>query len=171
MNPLVRLLAGSALCALVLSGCGQNERARSSQPTPSVTDATTSATPSDPTPSTTTPSTTTPSTTTPSNGGMVASVSLRRSGGLKPVEVHRTFGYQSPPPKGFTLADVRRVLRTAKTFVESGDEPAPMPANTCCDRYIYRVTITLTDGTALTYSAIDVNQQPPTFRALLDALA
>lgn len=101
----------------------------------------------------------------------IASVALRRSGGLKPVTVRRVYSATGQPPPGSSPADVLAVLDAARGFEAAGASLTPTPATSCCDAYTYRVTITHTDGTSTTYTTVDGLEQPPSFEKLLSALA
>ena len=46
-----------------------------------------------------------------------------------------------------------------------------MPANICCDRYVYIVSIQLADGTTKTFTSVDGLNQPKLFGDLLSRLA
>lgn len=141
---LVQILAGLALVA-ALSSCGTSDDAGGG--TPSATESSTAS------------------------ATEVVSVSLRRTGGLKPVTVTRQFSADAAPPEGFSPADVDRVLRVANAFVASGAVPKPLPANTCCDRYVYTVTLGYADGSSDTFETIDGQRQPPAFQTLVQALS
>jgi hypothetical protein len=101
----------------------------------------------------------------------VAAVSFRRFGGLKPVRVTRVFKADSEPPQGFSKGDVARVLRAAEALVSANPKIRPLPANTCCDKYEYSVSIVLADGTTMTYQTVDGLNQPKAFTDLLSRLA
>jgi hypothetical protein len=108
-----------------------------------------------------------PSTTVPTS---VVSVVLHRSGGLKPVAVTRVFTAGSVPPEGFSRADLANVLTAAQALVSADQKVRPLPTTTCCDRYVYRVSIRLSDGTTKTYSSVDGVKQPRAFDDLLSRL-
>jgi hypothetical protein len=144
-----RLLAG-LVCILVLGGCG------------SATDKTDGSSAAG--------HSTAPST-SPTVGGAVVSVSLRRSGGLKPVAFSRVFSAGHAPPRGFSKADVTDVIRAAQALVAAAPKIRPLPANTCCDRSTYIVSIVLSDGTTKTFASVDGLNQPRLFDKLLSRLA
>lgn len=151
MRTLVALPA--LLCALVLSSCGSDTSAATGPGHSSGTTTTTSTSAAKPA------------------GDRVASVVLRRSGGLKPTPVTRVFTAGEAPPKGYTAADLARVLRAAQALVDSNQKLRPLPANTCCDRYVYSVSIKLADGTTRSYSSVDGLNQPHIFQVLLSRLS
>lgn len=138
------------VCALVLAGCGSS--------TDTTGDSGANGT------------NTAPST-APTSGNAVVSVSIRRSGGLKPVVVSRVFRAGHAPPKGFSTTDVDRVLRAAKALLAAAPKIRPVPANICCDRYQYVVSIELADGTTKTFISVDGINQPKLFEDLLSRLA
>jgi len=101
----------------------------------------------------------------------VVSVTLHRTGGLKPMTVTRVFTADQPPPDGFDQGDVRHVLAAADAFVTADAEVNPLPSNTCCDRYTYAVTLLYGDGTSKTFESLDGVAQPRLFERLLQALS
>lgn len=107
----------------------------------------------------------------PADDSEVTEVSLRLTGGLKPTFVNRVFSAQGRPPQGFTAADVETALDAAGRFAAADAELAPLPANTCCDRYTLTVTITRADGESTSYTTIDGLDQPASFEKLLSRLA
>ncbi len=153
MKKLMRRLI-PVLCLVAITGCG-------------TTDATSTA--ADDTGPTTSGST--PTNATTPHRPAITSVSYRRGGGLKPTTVTRIFTADGTPPDGFTAADVDQVLDAAQTFAESQEVVKPLPANVCCDRYIYNVTISWSDGTTKTFASVDGQRQPKAFESLLSQLA
>jgi len=151
MRTLVALPA--LLCALVLSSCGSDTPAGSGSADSSGATTTTSASPAKPA------------------GDRVASVVLRRSGGLKPTPVTRVFTAGEAPPKGYTTDDLARVLRAAQALADSHQKIRPLPASTCCDRFVYSVTITLANGRTKSYATVDGLNQPRIFKVLLSRLS
>jgi hypothetical protein len=149
MTSPMRLFA-TLVCVLVLAGCGStaDQAADSSANGHSATRSTPQA-----------------------SGDAVVSVSLRRSGGLKPVAVSRVFSAGHAPPQGFSKTDVDKVLRAAQAFVSAAPKIRPVPANVCCDRYLYIVSIELADGTSRTFTSVDGVNQPKLFGDLLSRLA
>ena len=149
MTTPMRLFA-TLVCAVVLAGCGStaDQAADSSGGGHSATQST-------------------PQTT----GDAVVSVSVRRSGGLKPIAVSRVFSAGHAPPQGFSKADVEKVIRAAQAFVAAAPKIRPVPANICCDRYLYIVSIQLADGTTKTFTSVDGLNQPKLFGDLLSRLA
>lgn len=113
-------------------------------------------------PSATSPSTTPTHSTQSSDGGVTVSpphdfpaaqqVTVRVSGGLRPVDQTLVFATDQPAPEGFTTKDVAAVLRAAAD-PELKDPPSE-PGDTCCDMYIYRVTISYPDGTSSSFTAV-----------------
>jgi hypothetical protein len=151
MRTLVALPA--LLCALVLSSCGSDTPAGSGPAHSSGTTTTTSSSPAKPA------------------GDRVASVALRRSGGLKPTPVTRVFTAGEAPPKGYSTDDLARVLRAAQALADSHQKIQPLPASTCCDRFVYSVSIRFADGSTKSYSTVDGLNQPRIFRVLLSRLS
>jgi hypothetical protein len=141
------------LCALLLSSCGSDTPAGSGPAAHSSGATTTSASPAKPA------------------GDRVASVVLRRSGGLKPTPVRRVFTAGQAPPKGYTTDDLTRVLRAAQALADSHQNIRPMPASTCCDRFLYSVSIKLADGSTKSYATVDGLNQPRIFQVLLSRLS
>jgi hypothetical protein len=151
MRPLVALPA--LLCALVLSSCGSDTSAGAGPAHSSATTTTTSTSPAKPA------------------GDRVASVVLRRSGGLKPTPVTRVFTAGEAPPRGYTTDDLARVLRAAQALVDSHQKIRPLPASTCCDRFVYSVSVKLANGSTKSYSTVDGLNQPHIFQVLLSRLS
>jgi hypothetical protein len=139
-------------CVLVLSGCA-SQRPGASDDSGGTTPVSASTT------------------VTSAPGDSVAAVTLRRSGGLKPVNVMRVFAAGQAPPKGYTAADVDRALGAAQAFLEAGGAVNPVDPNTCCDRYSYQVVISFANGTSTRFITVDGVTQPKPFDTLLRALA
>jgi hypothetical protein len=140
------------LCALVLSSCGSDTPAATGPAHASDT-TTTSASQAKPA------------------GDRVASVVLRRSGGLKPTPVTRVFTAGQAPPKGYTADDLARVLRAAQALVDTHQKIRPLPVSTCCDRFLYSVAVKMANGTTKTYATVDGLNQPRIFQLLLSRLS
>lgn len=90
---------------------------------------------------------------------------MLRSGGLRPIRLVRVFAADKPPPAGLTRAQVDAVLRLATKPIFT-TLPAK-PTDTCCDRYVYRVTVTWADGSGHTFSTVDGAAQPPAVARLV----
>jgi hypothetical protein len=150
MRALVALPA--LLCGLVLNSCGSDTPAGTG-PAHSSGTTTTSTSPAKPA------------------GDRVASVVLRRSGGLKPTPVTRVFTAGEVPPKGYTTDDLARALRAAQALADSPRKIRPVPASTCCDLFVYSVTIELANGRTKRYSTVDGLNQPHIFQVLLSRLS
>lgn len=101
-----------------------------------------------------------------SYGPPARSVVLHRTGGLKPVELTRVFAMNRPPPKGFSRDDVKRVLEAAAVPELRPVAMTPGPSGTCCDFYSYRIVITLTDGSRVSF-VTDGRNAPPMVARLL----
>jgi hypothetical protein len=149
MRAIVRVLAAISLLA-VFSACGSagDDHADSTTPASSATGESAD-----------------------SAGPDVVSVTLHRSGGLKPMTVTRVFTADEPPPDGYDPVDVRRVMAAADAFVAADADVNPLPSNTCCDRYTYAVTLQYADGTSRTFETVDGVAQPRLFARLLQALS
>jgi hypothetical protein len=111
------------------------------------------------------------SSTSSTNDTGIVSVSLRRSGGLKPINVSRIFSTRTAPPKGYTAADVDQVIFAAQRFVGSGASVRPIVVSACCDRYTYAITIVWANGHSKTFTTTDGVAQPKLFDLLLRAVA
>jgi hypothetical protein len=153
MTKLVRILATLSVL-VVVSACGSE-----------------SGSDSDAASSNSSSSTSSEGSTDTASGSSVVSVSLHRTGGLKPGTVNRIFAADAAPPNGFDTADVQTALSAAAALSAADVEVSPIPANTCCDRYAYTVTIEYADGTTKTFSTIDGLPQPKVFELLLRALS
>lgn len=116
-------------------------------------------------------SSTSPDESSDDSGSAVVSVSLHRTGGLKPVTVNRVFSADTAPPPGYDEGDVTAALAAASNFTRAGIQVTPVPSNTCCDRYTYDVTITYADGSSKRFTTIDGLQQPKVFAMLLQAVS
>jgi hypothetical protein len=153
MRTITRIVA-AVFMLLVVSGCGTASRnddsAAAGQP-PSASSPTASA--------------------DEGSGAEVVSVSLHRTGGLKPITVNRVFAADAKPPAGFDAADVASVLSAASRFTDADVHATPVPADTCCDRYTYELTITYADGSSESVKTIDGLQQPRLFQQLLQAVS
>lgn len=144
--------------SVILAGCGADPSASSGSDAATQAPTTRESAPA--------PRDTPAADTAPDDTG-ISAVTLRRGGGLKPSTVSRVFAADKPPPPGFTRAEVQAVLAAASSFEASDAELAPVPRNTCCDRYGYEVTIDRVDGGSTSYSTIDGLKQPPSFARLL----
>lgn len=107
----------------------------------------------------------------PTSGASAVSVSLIRTGGLKPVPLERTFSASKPPPSGYTSSDVRAVLQAADAFESADVSLTPVPDNPCCDQYSFAVTVLRDDGSSATYRTMDGQRQPRSFDTLLRELS
>lgn len=171
----VAALSCAVACAVVVGGCGTdtgrsgtNAADTSTSPTSA---ADTSAAETSSGGAGATPAPRQSSAIADRSGSSVMAVSYRRSGGLKAMTVSRVFRADAPPPQGFTATEVDGVLEAAQALVAAHAHVMPLPANTCCDRYVYNVTITLADGTTVTFTTVDGLQQPIAFDSLLSRLA
>jgi len=121
-------------------------------------------------PSGTTPSGSPPHSTasvmTPRDVAAARQVTVVRSGGLRPVRVTLVFANDKPAPEGFTRAEVAAVLKAAAD-PELKTQPPTKPGNTCCDLYLYRVSIAWPDGTSAAFTAVDGGSSPPALAHLL----
>lgn len=87
------------------------------------------------------------------------------------MTVDRVFSAGEPPPSGYDDADVNTVMAAARAFVAADEDVSPVPRDTCCDRYTYRVTLGYADGTSKSFTAVDGVRQPKAFELLLRAVA
>jgi hypothetical protein len=153
MNAFARPVTAAAL-VLVLAACGSDDSGSDSgnapAPSSSGSSASTTPTPADET---------------------VASVMLRRSGGLKGEPLDRAFVVGHAPPQGFTAAEQEEVIAGAQQLVDAEITLPDVPDNTCCDRYTYVVVIGFADGTSTTYTALDGEGLPGAFSDLLGRLS
>jgi hypothetical protein len=152
----------STFAAALLGGlvaCGSADPSASKATGASSTTGTTS--------STTTLSPSTPGTLSPPHDFPAATkVTVVQSGGLKPVTVTHVFVPGQPSPRGFSPADVAAVLKAAADpALKTPPEP---PSNSCCDRFVYRVTIRYPDGTSTTFTTVG---GAPTSRAVTRLLS
>ncbi len=92
-------------------------------------------------------------------------VTVRQSGGLKPVETTVVFAADQPPPDGFTEADVAAILKAAAD--PTLKTPPSTPRDTCCDRFVYRISISYPDGTSTTFTTVDGAPMTPAVSRLL----
>jgi hypothetical protein len=155
MTPKPRLTTrpGKTLAAVALLGalvaCGSTD--------PSGT------TPGSPTHTTPTHSTATMS--PPHDFAAAKQVTVMQSGGLKPESKIFVFARDEPAPDGFTRADVADVLRAAAD--PSLKTPPATPRDTCCDRFMYRISISYPDGTSTTFVTVEGAPMTPAVRHLL----
>jgi hypothetical protein len=120
----------------------------------------------------------TSATSTGGHGGMTATpphdfaaaqqVTVRVSGGLKPVQRTVVFADDQPPPRGFSKHDVATVLQAA---ADPELKTVPTPRDICCDQFLYRVTITYPDTTSTTFTAVLGVGNPAAVQHLLDLVA
>jgi hypothetical protein len=80
------------------------------------------------------------------------------------------FQRASRPPEGKTKVDVRQVLRVASNPTLHAIE-LTTPTNSCCDRYVYTITITYSDGSTKRFSTVDGEPWPPVFRTFIRAIS
>jgi hypothetical protein len=92
-------------------------------------------------------------------------VTVMQSGGLKPVNTTFVFARDKPAPHGFTRADVAAVLRAAAD--PSLKTPPPTPRDICCDRFMYRISISYPDGTSTTFVTVQGAPMTPAVSHLL----
>jgi hypothetical protein len=126
-------------------------------------------------PSGTSPSTTPTTPTTPGQSTVTVSpphdfaeakqVTVVQSGGLKPIRKTFVFAMDRPAPDGFTRADVKAVLQAAGN--PALKKPQPTPRDTCCDRYLYRISISYPDGTSTTFTTVEGAPTTPAASRLL----
>lgn len=93
-------------------------------------------------------------------------VSVVRRGGLRPQTVSLRFADGRVPPDGYTRADVAAVLRAAGSGALRYGE-APAPTDTCCDQYVYQVSIGWHDGTSRAFTAVQGAARPAALADLL----
>jgi hypothetical protein len=105
----------------------------------------------------------------PHDFAMAQQVTVVRSGGLRGERTTYVFADDRKPPRGFSRADVTAVLKAAADPMLKRDHSSP--GGSCCDRYVYRVTIMLPDGTSSTQVAVEGNPQPAPLEHLLDLVA
>ncbi len=97
------------------------------------------------------------------------SVTYQKSGGAG-INESSHYALHEPPPDGVSRAEVMAVLRAASHPALRTLEMTPLPADQCCDRFSYVVTITWKDGTSRTYESLDGVEQPPAFYRFLHHL-
>ncbi|MEJ7629786.1 MAG: protealysin inhibitor emfourin [Nocardioidaceae bacterium] len=146
-------LAAAALVA-VLAACGSTTSPGTTPSSPPPTGSPTTSPP------------VTPTATAPREPAPAREVTLMRGGGLRPVRLHRVFALDSLPPAGFTRTEVAAVLKAA------GDPAlralrSTTPGETCCDLYVYRVTVTWQDDKSTTFTTVDGAADPPPLHHLL----
>jgi hypothetical protein len=149
MTTPLRSIAVIAVLLVALAGCGSD-------------DASSGGAAAEPGPS---------ATTEPGGSPTVTSVTYQRSGGKAGGTVRRTFAPGQPPPDGFSEQQVEQVVDHAQVVVDGGAAMPELPANTCCDRYVYTVVIELSDGSVETFSAVDGARYPAAFDELLSVLS
>lgn len=145
----MRSIAVIAVLVVVLAGCGSD-------------DASSGGAAAGPGP---------PATTEQGESPTVTSVTYKRSGGKTGGIVRRTFAPGQPPPEGFTAQQLEQAVDQAQVVVDRGAGMPELPANTCCDRYVYTVVIELSDGSAEMFSAVDGARYPAAFDDLLSVLS
>ncbi len=106
------------------------------------------------------------SATSPHDFAAARQVTVVQSGGLGVVRHRFVFAMDQPPPDGFTRADVAAVLAAAANPTLKLAQPDP--GNSCCDRYVYRVSIVYRDGTTTSFTTVDGGPTTPAAAHLLD---
>jgi hypothetical protein len=151
MNPTVtRTIATLALLA-GLAACGTADTSGTANP----------GSPSD---------STTPVATPPHDFAQAKAVTLVRSGGIRGGTDTWRFAADQPPPNGFSKADLAAIL-TAAADPDLKSQTESSPGNPCCDRYLYRVTVTWPDGTSRTFATVDGESRTPELAKLLHLMA
>ncbi len=97
-------------------------------------------------------------------------VSLRRTGGLRPVDVRLSYSADGPLPAGTTQAELDDILSAASDPALRTVDMAPVPKNACCDLQSYQVTVSYADGSTKSFATVDGVQQPQVFEKLLSML-
>jgi hypothetical protein len=87
----------------------------------------------------------------PHDFALADQVTVRKSGGLKPVREELVFAADKRAPRGFTQHDVQAILAAA---ADPDLKTVPTPRDICCDQYLYRVTIVYPDTTSTTFTAV-----------------
>lgn len=95
---------------------------------------------------------------------------MMRGGGLRPQRLTRVFAPDRPPPAGFTRTDVDAVLKAAGNPALRA-VPTTTPGNTCCDLYVYRITVTWEDDTSSSFTTVDGATDPAPLRRLLSLIS
>jgi hypothetical protein len=75
------------------------------------------------------------------------------------------------PPKGYDKAEVRGVLAAASRPGLRTLHLPLMPQDLCCDRYVYTVRVSWSDGSTKIFRTADGLRQPSVLRRLLATLA
>ncbi|HSS68105.1 MAG TPA: hypothetical protein VLK34_06100 [Nocardioidaceae bacterium] len=99
----------------------------------------------------------------------VVSVSVHKSGGLKPTDETRVFSEDGKPPTGYSQQDVDNALHAAALLAASPVTQPRLPQGMCADCYQYTITLTFADGSSTSYNVTGGIQQPPLLSALLAA--
>lgn len=154
---MTKMLAAAAL-VLGLAACGTADPGGT---TPSTSAATTPSTAAPSEPATTPP---------PDDVAAARKVTMLRGGGLRPAPLTRVFALDRPPPHGFSRTDVTAVLKAAGAPALRRMPPTT-PANTCCDLYIYRITVTWRDDTSTTFTTVDGAADPAPLDRLLSLIS
>ncbi len=105
-----------------------------------------------------------------SGGKEATSVTVRVTGGLRGVDGRLVYAGGAPPPPGHTKADVAAVLKAASAPELISAQLAKVPAETCCDRQSYAVTVQYDNGSQRTYTSLDGVEQPTVFEKFLGML-
>jgi hypothetical protein len=106
----------------------------------------------------------------PHDFAMARQVTVIRSGGIQGGKSTFVFALDRTPPRGFTTADVTDILKAAADPMLKQVGATP-PGDTCCDRYVYHLTVEYPDGSTDSYSAVEGEHQPAPLAHLLDLVA
>jgi hypothetical protein len=99
-------------------------------------------------------------------------VEYSRSGGIAGGEqATYTFVRGQQPPPGFTAAEQREVLQAAAAPALRQLPPNKMPKDSCCDLFVYQVTVSWADGETRTFTTVDGMDVAPALDTLLQAAA
>ena len=154
------------VCIVALAGCARQDdagpNARVAGETPSSGAGGQSSEPTSGDTATTSPDTTA--------GKQATSVTIRVSGGLRGDTERRVYSEGAPPPPGQTRAEVTELLEAASAPELIDAELTKLPAQTCCDRQTYVVTVQYDDGSQRTYTSLDGLEQPSVFEKFLGLL-
>jgi hypothetical protein len=99
----------------------------------------------------------------------VVTVSVHKTGGLKPTDETRVFAENAKPPAGYTRRDVDHALEAATALAASGDTKPRAAQGLCADCYEYAIVVTFADGSAKTYIVTGGVRQPRLLTDLLSA--
>lgn len=163
----VRLMT-ALVCVLAFAGCAERDDGGSQ---PRVAGETTSpgtgGESSEPTSASGGTATTSPDTTA---GKEATSVTVLVSGGLRGDSARLVYSEGAQPPPGKSRAEVAAVLEAASAPELIAAEMTKVPAQTCCDRQTYVVTVQYDDGSQRTYTSLDGLEQPKIFEKFLGLL-